>query len=197
MTSDDTPFWREPQDSTDHPTRPLPEWVETSTEAQLRPAAAAHLPTTPVPPPCQPAPQQPASFGAPQPPATSYGALYAQGVVTDQRAPDAALVVVAWVLAVVTFFYMLPWAIAVSRGKANHGAIGLINFLLGWSFIGWIAALIMACQAHQVGVQHAMAVAYPVPVAQPALPPAGWYPAPDGQGRAYWDGRVWTGHRSP
>lgn len=55
----------------------------------------------------------------------------------------------AWVIAVCTCGYMLPWAIAASRGKANAGAIGWLNLLLGWSVIGWIVALVMACGAHQ------------------------------------------------
>lgn len=55
----------------------------------------------------------------------------------------------AWIIAAVTLGYMLPWAIAATRGKSNAGAIGWINLLLGWSLIGWIAALIMACSSHQ------------------------------------------------
>jgi hypothetical protein len=55
----------------------------------------------------------------------------------------------AWLIAILTLGYMLPWAIAASRGKANAGAIGWLNFLLGWSIVGWIVALVMACGAHQ------------------------------------------------
>jgi hypothetical protein len=44
---------------------------------------------------------------------------------------------------------MLPWAVAATRGKSNALAIGLLNFLLGWTFIGWLAALVMACGSHQ------------------------------------------------
>jgi hypothetical protein len=56
----------------------------------------------------------------------------------------------AWVVAILTLGYMLPWAIAATRGKSNTGAIGWLNLLLGWSVIGWIVALVMACSAHQV-----------------------------------------------
>ena len=56
---------------------------------------------------------------------------------------------VAGALAIVTLGYMLPWAIAATRGKSNAGAIGWINLLLGWTGIGWIVALVMACTAHQ------------------------------------------------
>jgi hypothetical protein len=56
---------------------------------------------------------------------------------------------VAWVIAVCTFGYMLPWAVAATRGKANAGAIGWLNLLVGWTVIGWMVALVMACGAHQ------------------------------------------------
>lgn len=71
-------------------------------------------------------------------------------MLTDKREPNAAHVTIAWVVAVATFFYMLPWAIAASRGKANVGAIALIDALLGWTFIGWVIALVMACMPHKV-----------------------------------------------
>lgn len=41
-------------------------------------------------------------------------------------------------------FYFLPALIA-GRRKAEHGtAIFLVNFLFGWTVLGWIAALIWA-----------------------------------------------------
>ena len=52
------------------------------------------------------------------------------------------------------------------RGKSNSGAVGWINLLLGWSVIGWIIALVMACGAHRV--RHgAMQVAVAHPGYQP------------------------------
>jgi len=75
-------------------------------------------------------------------------------VVTDART-NGAEVTIAWIITVLTLGYMLPWAIAATRGKSNSWAVGLVNFLLGWTFIGWVAALVMACTAHQVVfVQH-------------------------------------------
>ncbi|WP_449386034.1 superinfection immunity protein [Cellulomonas soli] len=113
-------------------------------------------------------------------------------VLTDQRDPGGAVVALAWVSAVLTVAYMLPWAIAASRGRSNQGTIGILNLLLGWSLIGWIVTLVMACQAHTPLIG--------VPVAGYAAPalaaPAGWYPSPTG-GQEYWDGVRWTGHRAP
>jgi hypothetical protein len=40
--------------------------------------------------------------------------------------------------------YFLPTIIAVARRKRNGWAIFALNFLLGWSFIGWVAALVWA-----------------------------------------------------
>lgn len=108
-------------------------------------------------PPAQPHPQYPVQQQLHQPPAPpmqSYGpprpmappAAYNSTVVATGRPPaSGALIAVAWILAVVTFFYLLPWAIAATRNKSNHGAIFLLNFFLGWSFIGWVIALVMAC----------------------------------------------------
>src|SRR5690625_6947107 len=69
--------------------------------------------------------------------------------ISDQRQVGGGVLAFAWILAIFTAFYMLPWAIAATRGKSNHSSVGLINFLLGWSVIGWIVALIMACGSHR------------------------------------------------
>jgi hypothetical protein len=97
---------------------------------------------------------QPASQYAPQ-----YAHQYAGGpagrtvVVTDARV-SVAEVTVAWIVAVLSGFYMLPWAIAATRGKSNSGTIGLVNLLLGWTVVGWVVALVMACTPHRVTVVH-------------------------------------------
>jgi hypothetical protein len=54
------------------------------------------------------------------------------------------------VLAVMVLMYFLPTAIAVVRKMPNAAPIAFINLLLGWTVIGWVAALIMASmQVHQ------------------------------------------------
>lgn len=96
---------------------------------------------------------QPIAYGPPP----TYGPAYGSTTMITRPAPNGALVAVAWIIAVLTFFYMLPWAIAATRGKSNQAAVGLINFLLGWSFIGWVVALVMACTAEprpSVMIQH-------------------------------------------
>lgn len=39
-------------------------------------------------------------------------------------------------------FYFLPSIIAMYRGKSNTFAIILLNVFLGWTFVGWIVALV-------------------------------------------------------
>jgi hypothetical protein len=40
--------------------------------------------------------------------------------------------------------YALPTIIAVARHHHNALAIFLVNFFLGWTFLGWVAALVWA-----------------------------------------------------
>jgi hypothetical protein len=55
------------------------------------------------------------------------------------------LIVLLFIIGVAAFFYFLPWLVATSRHHHNQGGILILNALLGWTFIGWIAALVMAC----------------------------------------------------
>lgn len=158
----------------------------------------------PSPATSSPAPQvtAPHSVGAYQPVSVpvhgvhSYGAVPAT-LITDRRDPGGAIVAIAWIAAVCTLGYMLPWAIAATRGRSNQAAIGVIDLLLAWTLVGWIVALVMACQAHQVvggGGASTFLMAQQVATMSP---PAGWYPSPYGAGQQYWDGGSWTGHRAP
>lgn len=59
------------------------------------------------------------------------------------------LAFVAVLVAILTGLYMLPWAVAELRGKANHWTIFWINLLGGWTIILWIVALVMAFSSHE------------------------------------------------
>jgi hypothetical protein len=48
--------------------------------------------------------------------------------------------------------YWIPAIVAFSRKHHNRGAITVTNFLLGWTAIGWIAALIWACTNPAIAV---------------------------------------------
>ena len=41
--------------------------------------------------------------------------------------------------------YLLPWIVATNRGHRNSGAILVLNLFLGWTFFGWVMALVWAC----------------------------------------------------
>ena len=47
---------------------------------------------------------------------------------------------------VVLGFYFLPTIVAVVRKVTNQGSVAVINFFLGWTLIGWVVALAMACR---------------------------------------------------
>jgi hypothetical protein len=111
--------------------------------------------------------------------------------LTDQRPLSTPVVVVSWVVTIITGLYMLPWAIAASRGKANQWSVFLVSLLFGWTVIGWIVALVLACTAHRP-LMGAMLGYRPVAALPPASAPPGWYPNPQGPGRRYWDGVRWT-----
>ena len=70
--------------------------------------------------------------------------------LTDQRrgAARAVSTTNSWIWAILTIGYLLPWAIAASRGKRSSGGIFWLNLLAGWTVIGWVAALVMAAGDH-------------------------------------------------
>jgi len=50
--------------------------------------------------------------------------------------------VIAWLVGLAIYF--LPTIIAAARKKDNLLLIVLLNIFLGWTFIGWIVALVLA-----------------------------------------------------
>lgn len=63
----------------------------------------------------------------------------------ERNARNAAIgVTVGIIIACILGFmlYILPSVIAFKRGHQNCGAILALNILLGWSFLGWVAALV-------------------------------------------------------
>lgn len=45
--------------------------------------------------------------------------------------------------------YFLPTIIALVRHKRNTPAIFVLNLLLGWSFVGWVVALVWSLSAER------------------------------------------------
>lgn len=48
------------------------------------------------------------------------------------------------ILVIAIVLYLLPGIIASSREHKNSTAIWVLNIVLGWSFLGWVAALVWA-----------------------------------------------------
>jgi hypothetical protein len=55
---------------------------------------------------------------------------------------SSAFGIIGFIISLVLYF--LPTIIAVVRHHRNTLGVFLLNFFLGWTFIGWIAALIWA-----------------------------------------------------
>ncbi len=151
----------------------------------------------------QPEPQALQPYPQPAPPPVAYGhgaGVPVGGAFTNTAvvAPrvGAVHVVVAWVFAALTLGYFLPWAVAATRQKSNTLAIGLLNLLVGWTLIGWIAAMVMAVQTEPIQVTNVAYAVAPVVHVGPQTAPPGWYPDQLGT-RRYWDGQRWTGHTAP
>ena len=58
------------------------------------------------------------------------------------------IVALAWVLVVLTgvsiLVYLLPAIVAEERKHQHRSPILLLNLLLGWTFLGWVGALVWA-----------------------------------------------------
>lgn len=48
------------------------------------------------------------------------------------------------------FIYLIPSVVAFSKGHRNAMAILMLNVLLGWTFLGWVAALVWAMTRDKV-----------------------------------------------
>jgi len=53
---------------------------------------------------------------------------------------DAAAGILILIIALAIYF--IPTVIAAARGHRNAAPIIMINLLLGWTFVGWLVALI-------------------------------------------------------
>lgn len=58
----------------------------------------------------------------------------------------SGIAVVLFLLIVGVGLYFVPTIVAVVRKVTNQGSITVINIFFGWSLIGWVMALAMACR---------------------------------------------------
>jgi hypothetical protein len=66
----------------------------------------------------------------------------------------------------IPLFYMLPTIEAAIRKNSNLPAIAAVNFFLGWSLLGWVAALVWAFKkpAHVIVTESVTSHPYSEPV---------------------------------
>jgi Superinfection immunity protein len=63
-------------------------------------------------------------------------------------ASDSGSVVLGlFVWALIIAAYWIPTVIAFARHVPNEGSVAVINGFLGWTFIGWVVAMAMACRS--------------------------------------------------
>ena len=55
---------------------------------------------------------------------------------------------------VVIFIYFIPTIKAYIKKNKNAEAIMMLNLFLGWTFIGWVIALVWACKEEVTNVKH-------------------------------------------
>ena len=99
---------------------------------------------------------------------------------------DGPEIIVLLTVVVIGPLYFLPIIIAARRKSPKLTAIVILSILLGWTGIGWLAALVLALTS-------------PRPIAGAGAPhpgaAAGWHPDPHGAARLrYFDGNSWTDH---
>lgn len=65
---------------------------------------------------------------------------------TDPVSSGLLSLLVYGVLAAILAAYFVPFIVALKR-NVNIGPVFVINLFLGWSLIGWVAALALACMS--------------------------------------------------
>ncbi|MBI3453824.1 MAG: superinfection immunity protein [Rhodospirillales bacterium] len=53
----------------------------------------------------------------------------------------------AFLLALLAVIYFVPTVVAAGRAHHQTLAIFMLNLFLGWTFLGWVLALVWACTA--------------------------------------------------
>ncbi|WP_053932219.1 superinfection immunity protein [Pseudomonas coronafaciens] len=96
-------------------------------------------------------------------------AFYSYSMGTERGGLNTfGMLVVFSGLVFIPAFYMLPTIEACLRKSTNLPAIAALNFFLGWSLIGWVAALVWSFRK-QTPIERAKAFGYPV--SEPAHTP--------------------------
>jgi len=54
----------------------------------------------------------------------------------------------------IVLIYFLPFIVAIARKHLDSTAIFVLNLFLGWTFIGWVIALIWAVKKFEVKIKN-------------------------------------------
>ena len=62
---------------------------------------------------------------------------------------DGGVMVIVWAVVGIfgMFVYCIPWVVASRWGVRSQAGIVILNPMLGWTFLGWVGALIWAVSA--------------------------------------------------
>src|SRR5260370_31162898 len=80
------------------------------------------------------------------------------------------VVVTLIIVAVSLLIYFVPYIMARENKKQNAGAIGALNFFLGWTLVGWVVALVWAISKDAPVAQVQVAPTIPPKPLAPAAP---------------------------
>lgn len=98
---------------------------------------------------------------------------------------------VAFIVVAALCVYFFPSIVAILR-RVNIGQVIVINLFFGWTFIGWVSALVVASASKVYIDPPQVNHYYQASQAPIAGPPVGWHQDPTGSGQRYWDGRAWS-----
>lgn len=62
----------------------------------------------------------------------------------DESAGEAAAFAILVIVLICILIYFAPLAVALLRSSHLVGAVAIVNIFLGWTFIGWVIAFVMA-----------------------------------------------------
>ena len=67
----------------------------------------------------------------------------AYAIISGKAGLDMVLMSVFWGIVIVGS-YFLPYIMAWEKKHKDRTAIGVVNFFLGWTLLGWVVALVWA-----------------------------------------------------
>jgi hypothetical protein len=78
--------------------------------------------------------------------------------------PSAGIIIIFFLFAL----YCLPSIIAFAKGHLNRTAIMVLNILLGWTVLGWVAAIVWAFKKPEISVIQSSPADSPAPAKNPS-----------------------------